>query len=763
MRRLLLISLLLTSAVAAWAEPQCGAGYSFYRTVTVDHTKVPNTDQTDFPVLISGTFTYLKTVGNSGNIQNTAANSISRTGPADLIFCPASTPGTRLSYEVASYSATTGTSEIWVKVPSVSHTVDTVFYMFYGNANVTTSQQDLCGTWSNSFVAVLHLPDGSSLDAKDSSCSQNDGTINSATATSGLIDGAASFSGSQTITRSSFTNQPLLLSARTIYAAIKPSAGLGGNNAIVMYGNDSGSPLAYALEINSSYHLRSEFDSGAGQVTGTATISQAAFTTVAATYNGSSNKLWTNGSADGSTSYSSAATSAGAINIGQWSSGGDKFHGTIDEIELSNVDRTGDWLTAATNNQNAPSTFTTIGSATTPTACTAGSQAQSVTIDATKAGTADTTNFPFVVSGYYSCLAQNTYGGSVTSASGYDIGLYSDALCTTKLDFELDTWDSKSGQIALWARIPTLSHTVNTVVYLCYGNSSITTNQSNKSGIWGSHGYVGVYHGGTPTSATCVSSGSDGLTLTPGGSLAPAQGLLGGALNTGAGSSDAFTCGFTPAGADKISNYGYPTGNAVFHWSAWSRINSLASAGCFSDCLPGGWGKTNGTGAAAMMWENRSGGSQVGWTPGSIETGSASVTSISGTGTPSFPYRGDYTWHRWDVDCTGTTVGACTIYIDGTAVSSATTTSGSTTRNIDNSDGTSGVTAEVRIGRAPSHGAYYWMGLLDEIRFSTNSGMSTSQILAEYNNEFSPTTFYALGASTPVSTVANKRRSITYY
>lgn len=45
-------------------------GYASRRAVTIDHTKVPNTDQTNFPMLFSGTYPYLATSGNGGGVTN---------------------------------------------------------------------------------------------------------------------------------------------------------------------------------------------------------------------------------------------------------------------------------------------------------------------------------------------------------------------------------------------------------------------------------------------------------------------------------------------------------------------------------------------------------------------------------------------------------------------------------------------------------------------------------------------------------------------
>src|SRR5258708_29104783 len=42
--------------------------FGYHRAVVIDNTKVANTDQTNFPVLISGTYTYLPTPANAGQL-----------------------------------------------------------------------------------------------------------------------------------------------------------------------------------------------------------------------------------------------------------------------------------------------------------------------------------------------------------------------------------------------------------------------------------------------------------------------------------------------------------------------------------------------------------------------------------------------------------------------------------------------------------------------------------------------------------------------
>src|SRR6185369_13442251 len=165
MRRLLATLLLLTTA--AWAGT-CGNSYLVGPiTITQDHTKVGSTDQTDFVSYIcfngacrtSYPLAALKTVGNGGSIQNTASNTASITGPADFIICDASASGNTIPFVIPYYNLITGGMEMWYK-KTLSHTVDTSVYLFFNNAAVNTSQQDIANTFSNNFLHVYTFGDG---------------------------------------------------------------------------------------------------------------------------------------------------------------------------------------------------------------------------------------------------------------------------------------------------------------------------------------------------------------------------------------------------------------------------------------------------------------------------------------------------------------------------------------------------------------------------------------------------------------------------
>src|SRR5579864_6628836 len=201
--RILIFSALcaLTSLTPAAAQSWSN-GYTYRRAITIDHTKVPNTDQTNFPVLISGTYSYLATTGNGGNVAN--ANGY------DIVFTLDAAGTSTLAFERESYNGTTGAVNFWVKVPTVSHTSDTVIYMFYGNSSITTDQSNKTAVWDSNFKAVYHLSNGVTLAGTDSTANGFDLTnVNSTPPTTGKIDGGASFNGtSQYLTNASGPTVP---------------------------------------------------------------------------------------------------------------------------------------------------------------------------------------------------------------------------------------------------------------------------------------------------------------------------------------------------------------------------------------------------------------------------------------------------------------------------------------------------------------------------------------------------------------------------
>src|SRR5207302_5739056 len=171
--------------------PTPGPSTACQRTLTIDHTKVPST-QSNFTVLVNLTDPALKTIANGGHVAN--ANGY------DIGFYADSGGTTKLKWEVERYDGTTGNLIAWVKIPSVSSSADTVFYLMYGDSTINTNQSDPANTWDASFKGVWHMNDNAANTIiRESTVTGANGTNNANTSSKtaiGQIGSALSYNGS---------------------------------------------------------------------------------------------------------------------------------------------------------------------------------------------------------------------------------------------------------------------------------------------------------------------------------------------------------------------------------------------------------------------------------------------------------------------------------------------------------------------------------------------------------------------------------------
>jgi hypothetical protein len=343
MRKLLVILALLVPSLT-WAGT-CGNGYSFSRELKL--RRAFNSDLTNYPLLLDGTMidsslsTALKTAANGGQVQNTANNSISVSGPADVIFCDAASSGNALKFEFETYSASTaGGWRVWVEIPTY-HTASTdSIWIFINNGAVVTSQQDLTMWGDINAELVCHFPDGSSLNV---TCSKQKAALTntSATATAGVIDGAANFSSANLNSGDHYSESgnfsvQAWVNEGTCSTQFQPVAlNYDGSTGWWFYFCDGGGN-------------RMNFLTPGGQKT-SAALPTSTWMNVAGTYatSGTVGKIYKNG-ADVTTANGSglAATSTANMKIGNTAGSGPftAYQGKIDELRIFTTVLSADWL-----------------------------------------------------------------------------------------------------------------------------------------------------------------------------------------------------------------------------------------------------------------------------------------------------------------------------------------------------------------------------------------------------------------------------------
>ncbi|MHA2404664.1 MAG: DUF2341 domain-containing protein, partial [Candidatus Kariarchaeaceae archaeon] len=167
-----------------WPYPD----FQYRKKITVDNTKVSGTSTLeDFPMLI--------------DLYDYDLRTLVQPDGDDIAFTDVT--GTLLDYEIELFNQTYNNTHAhlvaWVRVPSLSATINTNITMYYGNSTLS-SQENVEGVWDANFKVVHHLEEDPTGTIYDSTSNNNDatsyGTMTSNDQVSGKINGALDFDGS---------------------------------------------------------------------------------------------------------------------------------------------------------------------------------------------------------------------------------------------------------------------------------------------------------------------------------------------------------------------------------------------------------------------------------------------------------------------------------------------------------------------------------------------------------------------------------------
>jgi hypothetical protein len=469
------------TSVTHTEDEECG--YSYQRQITIDNTKVSGTsDLSNFALLVSLSGNWLRTT-----TADPANGHIRSDNGYDIIFKDSG--GTQLDHEIEDYdgSASGGTLVAWVRIPTLDYNDDTVIYMHYGNPCISTSQENVNGVWNTNFRGVWHLGE-SSGSAQDSTSYGNSGTV-SGTATresNGQIGYAYDFGANGEVDCGDPGDGHLDFGTNSFSfsAWINVDLNTGTWQQIIYKGGSSATNNGYDLETNA---IASTVYGGVADGTNyisdpETTISFDTWTHIVSVIDRSAQRLriYKNGVEQGTASDISGIGSLNSTEALKFPHGSSSYDmdGLLDEVRVSSVALTADWILTEYNNQSDPSTFYSLGDE----ECEYSSWRQ-LTIDNTKvSGTSDLTNFPLLVNlsgDWLKTTTADPTNGRIQNSSGYDIIFKNSS--GTQLDHEIEDYDGTNGTLVAWVRIPTLSYDTDTVIYMYYGNPCISTSQENLS------------------------------------------------------------------------------------------------------------------------------------------------------------------------------------------------------------------------------------------------------------------------------------------
>ena len=702
-----------------WYNP----AWTYRKKITIDNAQV-DADQTNFPVYVdladlgADFFANVESSGgdDGGDIRVTTSNGT-----------------TELPREVVSINVGTLTGELHFEADFLSSTVNTDFYIYYGNAAASESAASATygseEVWANGYVGAWHLDESPANGGThfDSTSSGNNGTWNDVDGNgnsnaTGQIDGANDFDGSDDLIQTT-SNELKTADNLTLSAWIKADATSFAHH-IIWEGQATGNGWGAQEEMHLSLgewttvgvnDRLSFFLGNAGDpATNTDVLALATdftdvtnrnFVAVTASNLGTSPaaELFLNGASvatdTGTTAFTTRSLWDTNLRIGRDDSSR-YFDGVIDEIRISNVVRTAGWIGTEHNNQLNPGTgvggfLATIGPQEAQWFDPAWSYRKKITIDNTKVD-ADQTDFPVYVD-----LADlgADFHSNLADANGGDIRV-TDSDGLTELPRQVVVIDTGANTGELHFEANFLSSTVNTDFYIYYGNAAasepLASSTYGSEAVW-ANGYVGVWHlhNDFLDSSFPNNNGTNSGSTNTGGKIGDGSDFL--ASNT--------------AGVDVLDSATLDL-NSTVTVSAWFNPNVVPPATTYQRLVV----KSTPTNASpytmyGLLFDN------LGHLRAEVASG-GSQNSIEGTTSVL-----DGTWQYGTMTYDGTDLK---LYYNGGADSTPTTFSGSIDVNNE----------PLTMGKA-GFDSQYFDGKLDEARVSSVA-RTAGWISTEYNNQDSP-------------------------
>ena len=334
--------------------------WSLLQKITVDNTKVSGSaNLTDFPTLIT----------EDNIIANTWTNTDD--GGGDVRMSSDEAGSNQIPLEVVTFDNSGETCELWTKI-TLDHDDNTIIYLWGDNTTETQPAVDATfgaeSVWNSAYKIVTHLGD-----TTDSTSNGYDGTKKSASepanTSSGKIGAAQDFDGIDDYI--AFSNAGVASNQSgtiTLWANSDNYASVG---RMIASGDEATTTSYWGLY---SYGALTHRCKNGPQDTEDRIYGDTALTNdttyfVATKSDGSTISMFVNG-------IKQTVTVSSGTNTGRWfgdfapldnlmmgilkrSTFATPFSGIIDEVHISNTDRTDGWIITEYNNQNSPSTFAT--------------------------------------------------------------------------------------------------------------------------------------------------------------------------------------------------------------------------------------------------------------------------------------------------------------------------------------------------------------------------------------------------------------------
>ncbi|MFX0145577.1 MAG: DUF2341 domain-containing protein, partial [Candidatus Hodarchaeota archaeon] len=661
--------------------------FQYFKEIIIDHNQVFGTNNlVNFPVLIS--------IFDSDLHDNTQPDG------DDIAF----NNGTAwLFHEIElfnqAYNSTHAQLIAWVNIPRLNPLIDTVIRMYYGNATME-SQENPQGVWDQNFIGIYHMDDNPTGIITDSTNKVN--LVGNNMDVSDLVNGQIGEGFNFDSSGSEYLTSTMTATIRTFTFSLWANPELHTWWEVLMNFDTEGSNFRY-FAISDADTLGYDGEGGLSYFGSGVTQNQWQFFCL--TYDGSQMKAYRNGNQIGSSISKTIQQRTDDFEIGSYHKGIELYDGKMDEVRISSVARSRNWIRTEYNNQLNPELFYFLSNEIRveddkPQDDHYFNFYKIIKVDHQMVfGLGYHLNFPLLLTMFDSDLHSDV------QSDGDDIAF---SLGSMWLDHEIEifnqTYNGTHAELTVWVRIPQLSTSLDTYIRMYYGNSTMISRQ-NPTGVWDTS-YKGVWHLSESSGITEDSTLYDENGIVSGIIIRPSMGQIGNAYDYG--TDGTFNVGDPPDGHLDF-------GTQSFMVSLWINIDRSTST----------WQIPLYKGATST-WN-------PGYCFGTPTTGdSLSFHITDGIDNIGSPYA-SISFDSWSyiIGIVDRTNNLIRIYKDGYEVDSGTDISSITSIDGD-------------IEFQCANPTYDFDGLLDEVRV-LNITRSNAWIKTEYFNQYDPSSFYLIG------------------
>jgi hypothetical protein len=327
-----ILSLFLPASAAPSPYQSWAFSGSLFILTTPDGANITTgPEETNFPLLLrfnSANFPFNKAAADGRDIRFTTAT------------------GTALSYQIEEWDSVNGRAAVWVKIPSIAANARQEIKMYFGKTGVTSeSSGTAVFNAANGYASVQHLGD-TLADEIGKTTPTNSGT----TATNGLIGRARTFASGQGIQCGEAINGlPSGTGPISTGVWIRPSA---FGKVVLGWGLESpGNKVV--MNLNSPPRIGMDCNFGAADMRGTAAIPSSEWSYVVHTFETTGTRLYVNGVLDDSNNGGVMNISSPCrLDIGAFLPNANySYVGDMDELRISNVVRSANWVKMEYENQ----------------------------------------------------------------------------------------------------------------------------------------------------------------------------------------------------------------------------------------------------------------------------------------------------------------------------------------------------------------------------------------------------------------------------